>query len=78
MTGKLAVIMSIYKSDDPEALRVALDSLINQIYPCDIFVYQDGEIPLALTSVIQNYVDNRQIKLRKVRISRSFLPKLTR
>lgn len=63
MTGKLAVIMSIYKSDDPEALRVALDSLINQIYPCDIFVYQDGEIPLALTSVIQNYVDNRQIKL---------------
>ncbi|HAS1027094.1 glycosyltransferase [Enterobacter cloacae] len=63
MAGKLAVIMSIYKSDDPEALRVALDSLINQTYPCDIFVYQDGEIPLALTSVIQDYVDNCQIKL---------------
>jgi len=63
MTGKLAVIMSIYKSDDPEALKVALDSLINQTYPCDIFLYQDGEIPSELNTVLQDYLHFNQVKL---------------
>ncbi len=63
MAGKIAVIMSIYKSDAPETLKEALDSLINQTYPCDIFVYQDGEIPLTLTSVMQDYIQNGKVKL---------------
>ncbi|CZZ94013.1 hypothetical protein [Enterobacter hormaechei] len=63
MDGKLAVIMSIYKSDDPEAFKVSLDSLINQTYPCDIFLYQDGEIPSQLNDVLQSYLHFNQVKL---------------
>lgn len=58
MTSKLAVIMSIYKSDDPSFLQLALESLLNQTYPCDVFVYQDGDIPAKLQCVVGDF-DNK-------------------
>lgn len=63
MAGKLAVIMSIYKSDDPQALKTALDSIVSQSYPCDIYVYQDGEIPSILATVMQTYIHSGHVKL---------------
>ena len=32
MSNKFSVIMSIYKSDVPEYVRIALDSILNQTY----------------------------------------------
>lgn len=42
-----SVIMSVYKSDNPEQLDVALDSIINQtLPPNEIIVVVDGPVPM--------------------------------
>ena len=43
---KFSVIMSIYKSDQPELVRVALDSLLQQtLLPNEIVIVADGPVP---------------------------------
>lgn len=43
---KFSVIMSIYKSDVPEYLRIALESLLNQTRkPDEIVIVGDGPVP---------------------------------
>lgn len=54
-SARVAIIMSIYKSDSPEALSIALESLLKQTYSCDIFLYRDGEISLDLEMVVERY-----------------------
>ncbi|MBP5355285.1 MAG: glycosyltransferase, partial [Prevotella sp.] len=46
---KISVIMSIYKSDVPEYVRIALDSLLNQTrLPDEIVIVADGPVPAKL------------------------------
>ena len=46
---KFSVIMSIYKSDVPELVRVALDSLLQQtLLPNEIVIVGDGPVPAEL------------------------------
>lgn len=46
--------MSVYKSDVPEFVQVALDSIINQtLVPDEIVLIADGPIPDALRDVIE-------------------------
>ena len=46
---KFSVIMSIYKSDKPELVRVALDSLLQQaLLPNEIVIVGDGPVPAEL------------------------------
>ncbi|PSU19320.1 glycosyl transferase [Photobacterium phosphoreum] len=61
--SKVAVIMSLYRSDDPEMLKIAIDSILNQTFKCDLLVYQDGEVSKKLAETIQYYVENNNLTL---------------
>lgn len=53
---KFSVIMSIYKSDVPELVRVALDSLLQQtLLPNEIVIVGDGPVPVELEEEISNF-----------------------
>lgn len=49
----VAVIMSVYKSDVLEALKGAVCSILDQTYPCDLFIYRDGFVDVEM----QSYID---------------------
>ena len=52
---KFSVIMSIYKSDVPEYLRIALESLLNQTRkPDEIVIVGDGPVPALLEKEVEN------------------------
>ena len=51
---KFSVIMSIYKSDQPELVRVALDSLLQQtLLPNEIVIVGDGPVPAELEGEVE-------------------------
>lgn len=51
---KFSVIMSIYKTDNPEYLQVALDSIIHQTQvPDEIVLIADGPVPQSLIDVVE-------------------------
>ena len=53
---KFSVIMSIYKSDQPELVRVALDSLLQQtLLPNEIVIVADGPVPAELEREIESF-----------------------
>ena len=53
---KFSVIMSIYKSDQPELVRVALDSLLQQtLLPNEIVIVADGPVPAELEQVVSSF-----------------------
>lgn len=50
-----SVITSVYKNDNPEQLRTALHSIINQtLPPNEIVVVVDGAIPASLDNVLKD------------------------
>lgn len=57
--ASFSVITSIYKNDQPDYVRVALDSmLVNQtVKPTEIVLVRDGLVPMALDSVLDEYED---------------------
>lgn len=57
MIFKFSVITSIYKNDNPEFVRVALDSmLINQtVKPTEIVLVRDGLVPEVLDKLLNEY-----------------------
>ena len=51
---KFSVIMSIYKSDVPELVRIALDSLLQQtLLPNEIVIVADGPVPAELEREVE-------------------------
>lgn len=52
-----SIITSVYKNDNPDFVRVALDSmLVNQsIIPDEIVLVQDGPIPEGLSALLKEY-----------------------
>lgn len=53
---KFSVIMSIYKSDVPELVRVALDSLLQQtLLPNEIVIVGDGPVPAELEQEVSSF-----------------------
>ena len=53
---KYSVLMSLYKKEHPEFLRVAIDSMINQtLPPAEIVLVEDGELTLELYAVVAEY-----------------------
>lgn len=60
---KYSVLMSLYKKEKPEYLRLAIDSMINQtIMPDEIVIVEDGPLTEDLYSVLKKY-KNRYPKL---------------
>lgn len=67
MYDNYSVLMSVYKSEKPENLIIALDSIINQTYKSnEIILVQDGPITKQLQKVIDYYKEDLKIiKLSK-------------
>ena len=61
--SSVVVIMSVYKSDTPDALKIAIDSILEQTVICDLLIYQDGSIPNILSGVLSEYTDRINIQL---------------
>lgn len=54
-----SVLMSLYKKEHPEYLRLALDSMINQtIKPDEIVLVEDGPLTPELYTVVDEYTTN--------------------
>lgn len=56
LSKKYSVLMSLYKKERPEYLRVALDSMLNQtVAPDEIVLVEDGTLTPELYSVLNDY-----------------------
>lgn len=56
LTTKFSVAMSVYKNDDPQQLRLALESICRQSYlPSEVYLVIDGPIGEALEAVIAEF-----------------------
>jgi glycosyltransferase involved in cell wall biosynthesis len=66
MKNKFSVIMSIYKSDVPEYVQIAFESMLNQTrLPDEIVVVADGPVPDSLKQVIDNLQFSRLAVARR-------------
>ena len=52
---KFSVAMSIYKNDDPQYLKIALDSIIidQTLKPAEVVIVGDGPVPESLTNAVR-------------------------
>ena len=58
MYMQFSVLISVYIKDNPEYLKEALDSVINQtVMPSEIVLIKDGELTDKLEEVISKFVD---------------------
>lgn len=66
MNKKYSVLMSLYKKEKPEYLRLAIDSMINQtVKPNEIIIVEDGPLTDELYAVLDEYeMRDSQIILR--------------
>lgn len=57
MIFKFSVITSIYKNDNPEFVRVALDSMLvkQTVKPTEIVLVRDGQVPATLDNLLNEY-----------------------
>jgi len=51
--NKIAVAVSIYKTNSVEQIKAMLDSIANQTQSCDLFVKVDGTVPKELWKLLQ-------------------------
>lgn len=67
MNKNFTVVMSVYKNDKPEYLRLAIDSLINQtIKPNEIIIITDGPITAQLERELNTYSHYENIRFIKL------------
>ena len=53
---KYSVLMSLYKKENPEYLRIAIDSMLNQtVAPDEIVLVEDGPLTDELYAVLDDY-----------------------
>ena len=70
---KFSVIMSIYKSDVPELVRMALDSLLQQtLLPNEIVIVGDGPVPAALELEVESL--KLRVESEQLSIEVTYLP----
>lgn len=64
---KYSVLMSIYKKEHPEYLKLALDSMLHQtIKPDEIVLVEDGPLTDALYAIIKEYKKKNSTILKVV------------
>lgn len=59
----VAVIMSVYKSDNPIAFRESLISIFNQTYPCDLYLFRDGAVPELICDILCEFEHDKRVKV---------------
>lgn len=61
---EISVLMSIYKNDVVEQVKIAIDSILNQtVPPSQIVVVVDGPIPELLSHTICNYARDKRFEI---------------
>lgn len=64
LTSKFSVSMCVYKNDNTEHFRVALDSIINQtLMPDEVVLVVDGPVTDSTNSVIKSYEKEAYFKV---------------
>ena len=68
---KVAVIMSVYRSDSSIDLSAAIKSMINQSFSAtDIFIYRDGTVPLEIDDILDSYAIHPNIYIIRNSVNR--------
>ena len=63
---KYSVLMSLYKKEHPEYLRLALDSMLNQtVAPDEIVLVEDGPLTPELYAILDEYPMLHRVKNEK-------------
>lgn len=52
--NNVVVIMSVYRSDNVSDLKVAVDSILSQSFPCDLFIYRDGLVSDEMDNLLSS------------------------
>lgn len=66
---KYSVLMSLYKKEHPEYLKLAIDSMLNQtIKPDEIVLVEDGPLTDELYSVVDEYKSNLHLVINKTNL----------
>ena len=59
---KYSVLMSVYAKDNPEYLRLSIESMLNQtVAPEQIVLVQDGPVPENLEEIINHYGSQKDL-----------------
>lgn len=59
---KYSVLMSVYAKDNPEYLKVSIESMLNQtVKPEQFVIVLDGPIPRKIADIIEQYGQNEQL-----------------
>lgn len=61
--NRVAVIMSVYKNDKLEFLKQAVESVLEQTYKCDLFIYIDGPLPDDTSNYLNSMSSHQRIHL---------------
>ncbi|EEW06183.1 glycosyltransferase [Vibrio mimicus] len=70
MKPNVAVIMCVYRNDNPRFIRDAIDSLLSQSYKSiDVYIYRDGLVDASIEEVLTHYE-----KLENIFVSRGNAP----
>lgn len=60
----MIVLMSVYKNDNPEHLKLSVDSILNQTYhDFLLFIGVDGAVSNELSEVLHGYEDDARVKV---------------
>lgn len=63
---KYSVLMSLYKKENPEYLRIAIDSMLNQsVAPDEIIIVEDGPLTDELYNILNEYPMLHRVKNEK-------------
>lgn len=66
---KYSVLMSLYKKEHPEYIRLALDSMLNQtVKPDEIVLVEDGSLTDELYAVVEEYKPYLHIVINKTNL----------
>ena len=70
---EFSIITSVYKKDNPEYVRVALDSMLvdQSVKPNEIVLVQDGPVPETLSSVLAEYEANYARVMHIIRLEKN-------
>jgi len=55
--ARVAVIMSVYRSDIYADIENAIDSILKQTYPCSLYLYQDGPVSTEVSTLLNSISD---------------------
>ncbi|MGB0945123.1 MAG: glycosyltransferase, partial [Marinomonas sp.] len=60
--SKVAVIMSVYRSDDLNYFKLAVESILRQSYSStDLFIWRDGPVPAAIDAYLETLAGYKNV-----------------